>query len=177
MSSRRLLKAAEAIREVVSMAILTELRDPRVKHVTVVGVDVSPDMREAKIIVSIMGNENQEKTTLKGLQNASGFLQTRLAEKIDTRYTPRLTFMVDEGVKKSVAVQQILEQIARERQQADTATGTEQASAIPRNEEDSSVLQTEEDSSVSQSEELSSVPQIDGPADDSEPAPEAREES
>jgi ribosome-binding factor A len=115
MTARRLLKAAEAIREVVSMAILTELRDPRVKNVTVVGVEVAPDMREAKVLVSIMGNESQERTTLKGLQNASGFLQTRIAERIDTRFTPRLTFVVDEGVKKSVAVQQILEQIARER--------------------------------------------------------------
>lgn len=111
-----MLKAAEAIREVVSMAILTELRDPRVKNVTVLGVEVSPDMREAKVAVSIMGNENQQRTTLKGLQNASGFLQTKIAERIDTRYTPRLTFVVDEGVKKSVAVQQILEQIARERE-------------------------------------------------------------
>lgn len=97
------------------MAILTELRDPRVKNVTVLGVEVAPDMREAKVLVSIMGNDSQQKTTLKGLQNASGFLQTRIAERIDTRYTPRLTFVTDEGVKKSVAVQQILEQIARER--------------------------------------------------------------
>jgi ribosome-binding factor A len=116
MSSRRLLKAAEAIREVVSMAILTELRDPRVKNVTVLGVEVSPDLREAKVAVSILGSDTQQRTTLKGLQNASGFLQTKIAERIDTRYTPRLTFVMDEGVKKSIAVQQILEQIARERE-------------------------------------------------------------
>jgi ribosome-binding factor A len=116
MSSRRLLKAAEAIREVVSMAILTELRDPRVKNVTVLGVEVSPDLREAKVAVSILGSDTQQRTTLKGLQNASGFLQTKIAERIDTRYTPKLTFVMDEGVKKSIAVQQILEQIARERE-------------------------------------------------------------
>jgi ribosome-binding factor A len=98
------------------MAILTELRDPRVKNVTVLGVELSPDMREAKVAVSIMGSDSQQRTTLKGLQNASGFLQTRIAERIDTRYTPRLSFVIDEGVKKSVAVQQILDQIARERQ-------------------------------------------------------------
>ena len=116
MTARRLLKAAEAIREVVSMAILTELRDPRVQNVTVVGVEVAPDMREAKVIVSVMGNESQQRTVLKGLQNSSGFLQSKIADRIDTRYIPRLTFVVDEGVKKSVAVQQILEQIARERE-------------------------------------------------------------
>jgi ribosome-binding factor A len=115
MSSRRLLKAAEAIRGVVSMAILTELRDPRVQNVTVVGVEVTPDMREAKVIVSVMGSEAQQRTVLKGLQNSVGFLQSKIADRIETRYIPRLSFVIDDGVKKSVAVQQILEQIAKER--------------------------------------------------------------
>lgn len=116
MSSRRLLKAAEAIREVVSMAIITELRDPRVQNVTVVGVEVTPDMREAKILVSVMGSEAQQRTVLKGLQNSVGFLQSRIADRIETRYIPRLSFSIDDGVKKSVAVQQILDQIAKERE-------------------------------------------------------------
>ena len=73
--SRRFLKAAEAIREVVSMAILTELRDPRVKNVTVVGVEVLPDMKSAKVHVSIMGSEKEQQLSLSGLQNAAGFLQ------------------------------------------------------------------------------------------------------
>lgn len=115
MSSRRLLKAAEAIRGVVSMAILTELRDPRVQNVTVVGVEVTPDMREAKVIVSVMGSEAQQRTVLKGLQNSVGFLQSKIADRIETRYIPRLSFVIDDGVKKSVAVQQILEQLAKER--------------------------------------------------------------
>ena len=115
MSSRRLLKAGEAIREVVSMAIITELRDPRVKNVTVIGVEVAPDMREAKILVSIMGSESQQATSLRGLKNSAGFLQSKIAERIDTRYTPKLTFVADEGVKKSLAVAQILEQLALEK--------------------------------------------------------------
>jgi ribosome-binding factor A len=121
MSTRRLLKAAEAIRGVVSMAILTELRDPRVQNVTVVGVEVTPDMREAKVLVSVMGNEAQQRTVLKGLQNSVGFLQSKIADRIETRYIPRLTFVMDEGVKKSVAVQQILEQISKERESNPTS--------------------------------------------------------
>ena len=97
------------------MAILTELRDPRVKNVTVLGVEVMPDMREAKVFISIMGSEVQQKTTLRGLQNSAGFLQSRIADRIETRYTPRLTFVTDDGVKKSMAVSQILDQIAAER--------------------------------------------------------------
>jgi ribosome-binding factor A len=98
------------------MAILTEVRDPRVQNVTVVGVEVTPDMREAKVIVSVMGSEAQQRTVLKGLQNSVGFLQSKIADRIETRYIPRLSFVIDDGVKKSVAVQQILEQIARERE-------------------------------------------------------------
>lgn len=97
------------------MAILTELRDPRVRNVTVLGVEVMPDMREAKVAVSIMGNAAQQQTALRGLQNAAGFLQSCIADRIETRYTPRLTFVRDDGIKKSMAVSEILDKIAAER--------------------------------------------------------------
>ena len=109
--SRRLLKAAEAIREVVSMAILTELRDPRVKNVTVVSVDMAPDMKSAKVNISIMGTEKQQALSLSGLQNAAGFLQSKIADRIETRYTPRLTFVIDKGVKNSLEVLRILNEV------------------------------------------------------------------
>ena len=111
MSSRRVLKAAEAIREVVSMAILTDLRDPRVEGVTVTYVEVSPDMRQAKVHVSIMGSDTQQKLCLRGLQSSAGFLQSRISDRIDTRYTPRLQFEMDEGVKKSLAISQMLHEL------------------------------------------------------------------
>ena len=81
------------------MAILTDLRDPRVEDVTVTYVEVSPDMRQAKVHVSIMGNEAQQKLCLHGLRSSAGFLQSKIADRIDTRYTPRLRFELDEGVK------------------------------------------------------------------------------
>jgi ribosome-binding factor A len=111
MSSRRLLKAAEAIREVVSMAILTEVRDPRVKNVTVTMVEVAADMKSAKVHVSIMGDEKQQRLSLSGLQNSAGFLQKRIADEIDMRYTPRLTFELDKGVKNSLEVARILSEV------------------------------------------------------------------
>lgn len=109
--SRRLLKAAEAIREVVSMAILTELRDPRVKNVTVVSVDMAPDMKSAKVNVSIMGSEKEQALALSGLQHAAGFLQSKIADRIETRYTPRLSFVIDKGVKNSLEVMRILKEV------------------------------------------------------------------
>ncbi|MCA9134164.1 MAG: 30S ribosome-binding factor RbfA [Planctomycetales bacterium] len=117
MPSRRLLKAAEAIREVVSMAILTEIRDPRVQNVTVTGVEVAPDMRTAKVLVSIMGSEGQQHLCMQGLARSAGFLQSKIAKGIDTRYTPRLSFEIDEGVKKSLEVARILQELELEREQ------------------------------------------------------------
>ena len=109
--SRRLLKAASAIREVVSMAILTEMRDPRVKNVTVIGVEVHPDMKSAKVLVSIMGSEKEQQLSLSGLQSAAGFLQHKIADRIETRYTPRLEFVLDKGVKNSLEVARILREV------------------------------------------------------------------
>lgn len=117
MASRRMLKAAEAIREVVSMAILTEIRDPRVQNVTVTGVEITPDMRSAKVLVSVMGDEGKQQLCIRGLSNSAGFLQAKIAKRIETRYTPRLSFEIDLGVKKSLEVGQILADLAREREE------------------------------------------------------------
>src|SRR3954467_9864966 len=87
MTSRRTAKAAEAIREVVGMSILTDLKDPRIRDVTVTYVEVSPDMRQARVHVSIMGDDTKAKLSLRGLQNSAGFLQSKVAKRIDTRYT------------------------------------------------------------------------------------------
>ncbi len=111
MTSRRVQKAAEAIREVVSMAILTELRDPRVQDVTVTYVEVSPDMRQAKVHVSVMGDDKKQQLCLHGLESSAGFLQTKVGKRIDTRYTPRLRFELDMGVKKSLAIAQLLNDV------------------------------------------------------------------
>lgn len=111
MSSRRVLKAAEAIREVVSMAILTDLHDPRIEDVTVTYVEVTPDMRGAKVHVSVMGSEAKQKTCLCGLQSSAGYLQSKIAQRIDTRYTPRLKFELDQGVKQSIAISKMLQDV------------------------------------------------------------------
>jgi ribosome-binding factor A len=129
MPSRRLLKAAEAIREVVGMAILADLQDPRIRDVTVTSVEVAPDMRQAKVYVSVMGNESKQNLSLRGLQSAAGFLQSKVAKRIDTRYTPKLTFVLDQGVKKQIEVSQILGRVLGEEQPGDPMDADEQAAA------------------------------------------------
>ena len=121
MSSRRVLRAAQAIREVVSTAILTELRDPRICDVTVTYVEVSPDMRHAKVHVSVMGEEPKQNLSLRGLKNAAGFLQQKVAKRIDARYTPRLTFVLDKGVKHSIEVSRLLGELLPEEKEAPEA--------------------------------------------------------
>jgi ribosome-binding factor A len=131
--SRRTLKAASAIREVVSSAILLEMQDPRVRDVTVINVEVMPDMRQAKVHVSIMGDEKKQTLALRGLQNAAGFLQQRIADRIDTRYVPRLSFVLDKGVKQSIEISRILSEVLPTEDQFDA--GDEDAAA-PRDQSD-----------------------------------------
>jgi ribosome-binding factor A len=111
MGSRRVLKVAEAIREVVSMAILTQMRDPRVCDVTVTFVEVSPDLRTATVHVSVMGDDKKQQLCLHGLQHAAGFLQSKVNDRVETRYTPKLQFKLDQGVKNALKVAQILSDV------------------------------------------------------------------
>lgn len=90
------------------MAILTGLNDPRVQDVTVTYVEMTPDMRQAKVHVSIMGDETKQRLSLAGLKSAAGYLQSKVANRIETRYTPRLEFILDQGVKRSIQIAEIL---------------------------------------------------------------------
>jgi len=93
------------------MAILTQVRDPRVKDVTVTGVEMDPDMRAATVHVSVMGSPAKEELALKGLASSAGFLQAQVADRIETRYTPRLKFKLDSGVKKSIEIARVLSEV------------------------------------------------------------------
>ena len=117
MTSRRVLKAAEAVREVVSWAILSDLNDPRVADVTVTYVEMTGDMRQAKVHVSVMGDDAKQALCLRGLQSSAGFLQSKLSSRIDTRYTPRIKFILDQGVKRSIEISRILKEVLPEEEE------------------------------------------------------------
>ncbi len=108
MKSHRLARVAEVVREVAAEAILFELKDPRVKNVTVTRAEVSGDLQHAKVFVSVMGSEKDQKLTLHGLQSAAGFVQAKLAKRLTTRYVPHVTFVLDEGVKKSLEIARLI---------------------------------------------------------------------
>jgi len=140
MGTRRTAKVAEAIREVVSSTILFELRDPRIQNVTVLGVDVPADLRSAKVRVSVRGDESQQRLTMRGLSAARGFLQGKVGDRLNLRFTPVLSFEIDEGVKKSAEASRILRQLAEEREAREpdhppagetATTSTAEATAAP----------------------------------------------
>ena len=153
MSSRRVLKAAQAIREVVSMAILTDLKDPRVSNVTVTFVEVSGDLRLAKVHVSVMHeDEGKKRLCLTGLRNATGYLQQKVGKRVDTKYTPRLQFVMDEGVKNSMLVAKILDEVLP-KEQNDSDSSDADPESTEQTEETNSPSETPKEANPSPAEE------------------------
>jgi len=108
MKQHRLARINEVIREVASQTILFELRDPRIKMVTVTRAEVSPDLQQAKVYISVLGGEAEEKLTLHGLRSAAGYIQSKLGDRIKMRYTPVLEFVIDQGIKNSIEIARLL---------------------------------------------------------------------
>ena len=122
MSSHRNLRVAQAIREVVASAILFETADPRIRSVTVLRADVSPDLRQATVYVTVMGNEAEQNLALRGLQHAAGFFQSKVADRLQTRFTPVLAFKLDDSVKKSVEMSRLIAEAVASDLKPDRAT-------------------------------------------------------
>ncbi len=110
MKAHRLARVAEVVREVASETILFELQDPRVKNaeVTVTRAEVSGDLQHAKVYVSVMGSAKDQELCMHGLAHASGFVQSRLAGRLQTRFTPVIHFVLDQGVKKSIEMTRLI---------------------------------------------------------------------
>src|SRR5438874_2402855 len=120
MKTHRLARVAEIVREVAASTILFEIKDRRVKNVTVTRAEVSADLQHAKVFVSIMGSEKEQQLTMHGLKSAAGFVQTKVADRLTSRYVPHITFVLDEGVKKSIEIARLIRE-ANEQSAADRA--------------------------------------------------------
>jgi len=122
MKMHRLARVAEVIREVASETILFELRDPRVKMVTVTRAEVAGDLQHAKVYVSIMGSEKEQKICMYGLQRAAGFVQSKLASRMTSRFVPHIEFVLDKGVKNSLEVARLInEALGQSKEQEEQA--------------------------------------------------------
>ena len=98
----------EAIREILGDAITTELKDPRIGFVTVTEVDTSPDLRAARVYVSVLGAEEERERSLAGLGSAHGFLQGKIASAMRMKRTPTLTFEYDESAERGDRISRLL---------------------------------------------------------------------
>jgi ribosome-binding factor A len=98
------------VREVLSDAIATQLQDPRVGFVTVTGVKTSPDLRHARVYVSVLGDGSGREETLEGLRSAHGFLQARVAAELSLKHTPTLSFEYDGSIDRGLRISQLIDE-------------------------------------------------------------------
>ena len=110
MRSDRLRRVDEAVRQVLSDAVATDLKDPRVGFITVTAVRTSPDLRHARVYVSVLGDPSAREASLEGLRSAHGFLQRRVAGELTLKHTPTLDFLYDDSVDRSLRIQALLEE-------------------------------------------------------------------
>ena len=110
MGNARSARIADQIQRELAEVIRLELRDPRVKLVTLTGVELSRDQSHAKIFFTVLGGESQQDETLEGLQRAAGFLRSALAHRLTTRTVPELAFSYDESIERGVRLSRLIDE-------------------------------------------------------------------
>lgn len=111
MQGKRLDRVNQLIREEISLLLQRELKDPRLGFVTVTEVEVSKDLRQAKVYVSVLGNEEQWAASLKALASARGFIHKWLRDHLDLRVTPALDFRADRSMEHAAHIQSLLKRL------------------------------------------------------------------
>jgi len=114
MTADRMRRVDEAMREVLSDAITSELKDPRVGFVTVTSVDTAPDLRHARVFVSVLGTDPERRRSLDGLRSAHGYLQRRVADQLHLKHTPTLDFVYDHTTDRAQRIETLLKREAPE---------------------------------------------------------------
>ena len=110
MSGDRMRRVDEAMREVLSDAITSEIKDPRVGFVTVTAVETSADLRHARVYVSVLGEDAVRRRSMQGLESAHGYLQKRVAHQLRLKNTPTLQFLYDDSLDRGLRINEILDE-------------------------------------------------------------------
>jgi ribosome-binding factor A len=112
MSSRRLIRMGEEIKKLVSSLIMNDLKDPRISPMTsVIQVEVTKDLRYAKIYISVMGTDKEKEETIKGLNSSKGFIRKEIGQQINLRYTPEPVFELDHSIDHGIKISEMLRDI------------------------------------------------------------------
>ncbi len=112
MTVDRMRRVDEAVREVLSHAITVDIKDPRVGFVTVTAVQTSPDLRTARVFISVLGDQPVRERSLAGLRSAHGFLQRRVAAELRIKHTPTLEFVYDDSLDRSLRINELIQEEA-----------------------------------------------------------------
>ena len=110
MPGSRMRRVNEAVREVLSGHITEDLKDPRIGFVTVTGVETSPDLRHARVYVSVLGSDAEKEEALEGLQSSAGFLQAKVGEELRMKRTPTLEFRYDDSIERGMRISELLDE-------------------------------------------------------------------
>ncbi len=111
MASRRQRQVAELLHEEISQLLQRDTKDPRLGFVTVTGVDVSTDLRHARVYITVLGDEADEASTLQGLASAAGYLRHNLRQTIKLRYMPELSFKLDKSLERGSRIEALIDKI------------------------------------------------------------------
>ena len=114
MPSRRQRQVGELLHEEISRIIQYEIKDPRLGFVTVTGVDVSPDLRQARVYVTVLGDRAEVKSTLAGLTSAAGYFRRLLGQALSLRHIPELNFKLDTSLEYGMRIEALLDDIQEE---------------------------------------------------------------
>ena len=114
MTSDRIRRVNEAMREVLSDAITSDLKDPRIGFVTVTAVETTPDLRRARVFVSVLGDQGVRKRSMQGLQSAHGVLQRAVARELRLKHTPTLEFLYDDTSERGMRIAELIDREAGE---------------------------------------------------------------
>ena len=109
MTTSGMRRVNEAVREVLSGHIAEDLKDPRIGFVTVTGVETSPDLRHARVYVSVLGSDDERQAAMDGLQSAAGFLQAKVGEELRIKRTPTLGFEYDDSIDRGMRISELLD--------------------------------------------------------------------
>ncbi|MDQ0494318.1 MULTISPECIES: 30S ribosome-binding factor RbfA [Paenibacillus] len=114
MAKIRTGRVGEQIKKELSLLIQTELKDPRIGFITVTGVDVTNDLSQAKVYLSVLGDEEQKTSSLKALDKANGYLRSELGKRIRLRHVPELIFKIDESIAYGSRIEKLLSDIDKD---------------------------------------------------------------
>ncbi len=129
MPTRRQIQVADAVQQHISYLLQRELKDPRIGFATVTAVEVTPDLKYARVFVSVMGTPEEQKATMTALASGKGFIRRELANRMDIRFVPDLTFKLDTSIEYSDKINRLLNELKEEesKKQAEEGQGAEEA--------------------------------------------------